>query len=494
MATRQKWPSRYIYILAAIGCAAGLGNFWRFPMLAYEYGGSAFIIALLISNILIVYPLVMFETIIGQRFQAGAPKSMEKLKKGTAWIQWIPLFALIFILMYYAPIMAWGVKYLFQAFSGEFLADPSTYFATDILHLTDSVGERGMFNSGLFQALLASYAVVAVCMWKGIGSVSHVVKFTATAPFILLFILLLRGVTLPGAEEGLRAFFVPDWSALKDIKLWQAAIGQSFFSASLAFGYFTMAGSHRSQRAEVPKSSIWIIAGNFGVSLLAGIAVFSTLGFMALQQGVPVSEAAQGGPMLAFSVMPTAISMMPAFKILLAVLLFLVIITLAIDSIFGIVESISAGFLDLKKKYSHELHTTLSILLVCFLGGIPFMFGAGLYYLDILDHFVGGYLLVFIGFLECFVAAYLVGPEKIRGWINETNTTLKIGKTFNYLLYIIPIVLGYILFAVLGQEFKTPYEGYPAWALTWIGGVPLAMVIILSLIFGYLTSRKESGK
>jgi NSS family neurotransmitter:Na+ symporter len=183
MTTRQKWPSRYVYILAAIGCAAGLGNLWRFPMLAYEYGGAAFILALIVSNIVIVYPLLMLETVLGQKYQAGAPEAMEKLKKGTAWIQWIPLIALTFLLMYYVPIMAWGVNYLFQSFSGEFLTNPSNYFTEKILGLTSGVGEPGTMQSGILMALVVSYILIIMSLRKGVQSVSQVVKFTATAPF-----------------------------------------------------------------------------------------------------------------------------------------------------------------------------------------------------------------------------------------------------------------------------------------------------------------------
>jgi NSS family neurotransmitter:Na+ symporter len=110
--SRPQWSSNFVYILAAIGSAAGLGNLWRFSMLAYEHGGAAFILALLVSNVLMVFPLVMMETIVGQKSQLGGPSAFEKLKPKTSWIQWLPVFGLIVLMLYYAPILAWGIKYL----------------------------------------------------------------------------------------------------------------------------------------------------------------------------------------------------------------------------------------------------------------------------------------------------------------------------------------------------------------------------------------------
>ena len=490
MSVRDRWPSQTIYVLAAIGFAAGLGNLWRFPMLAYQHGGAAFIVALVVSNILIIYPLLLFETMIGQKHQAGAPGSMERMRKGTAWIQWLPLLAHIFVLMYYAPVMAWAVTYLVDAFSGNFLAEPTTYFNREILHLTESIEDPGSLQIPILLALIFTYGLVLWCLRRGVQSVSQVIRFTATIPFLLLFLLMVRGVTLPGAGDGIRALLIPDWRALADLQLWQAAIGQSFFSAGLAFGYFTMSGSHRHEKAEIARSSIGILAGNLVVSLIAGLAVFSTLGFLANQQGVPLAEAAQGGPRLVFTVLPAAIAQMPFFQIGFAVILFLTVITLAVDSIFAVVESVAAGFMDLAKNQKKEFRTTALILTISFLGGIPITLGAGLYYLDILDHFVGGYLFMLVGALECFVGAYMIGSDKVRGWINETATSLRIGKWFNVMFYLTPFVVGGIFIAAMIREFEGLYGGYPIWSLWLFGGLPLLVIFILAPILGRLTSKR----
>ena len=490
MTDRHTWPSQFIYILAAIGCAAGLGNLWRFPMLAYEYGGAAFILAMLLSNIVIVFPLMMLETSIGQKAQAGPPKSMEKLRKGTGWIQWLAPITTLAVLVYYVPIMSWGITYMVDAFSGQFLEDPSNYFITDILHLSSGVSETGGIQTPILIALVVSYILILLSLRKGIKSMSKVIKFTATAPFVILLILLIRALTLPGADVGVNAFFVPDWSQLGNPELWQAAISQSFFSASLAMGYFIYAGGRRNVNAEIPKTSLWILVGNFTVSILSGLVVFATLGFMAQEQGVDISEATTSGPMLVFTVLPTAISMMPGFAITFAVLLFLAVITLAIDSIFGMFELSVASFMDLKKKHENELTTFKTIVAVTFVLGIPITLGSGLYYLDIMDHFITGYMFMVIGFLECCVVAYMVGPDKIRIWINNTADGIRIGKWFNVVIYCLPMLLGGLLLITFLNEIEATYGDYPGWAIISFGIAPLTIIFTLAALLHRKTRTK----
>jgi NSS family neurotransmitter:Na+ symporter len=458
-------------------------------MLAFEHGGGAFILASFLLYILMVYPLKMMETIIGQRYQLGGPQAFEKIKKGTSWIQWIPAFALMGVLFYYLPIFAWGTKYLVTSFSGAFLADPSNYFFSDILHITDSVTDAGSFQWQLLLGVLAGYAFTIYALRKNVLSLGPVVKITVTAPFVLLLILIIRGVSLPGAAGGLQTLFIPDWSALGDIKLWQAAMGQAFFSTNLAMGYYIISGSHRAKKGEIPKSSIWVLIGDFSTAILCATAIFSTIGFMAQQQGVAFADAVAGGPGLVFSVLPTAVSMMPWGIILFAALLFLIVITLAIDSIFGIVEIISGVFHDLW----HKVKFTRVVLILCgvlTLGSLPYLMGSGLYRLDITDHYIGGFLLMIVGMFEAFVLAYIVGAEKIRTWINETSTGLKIGKWFNVILYSAPFILGGLVSISLYKETQEVYGGYPMEYIIWWGFVPLGLVLGLSIVFGVITHRK----
>ncbi len=488
---RSTWNSNFSYILAAIGCAAGLGNLWRFPMLAYENGGAAFIIALLISNLFIVYPLLLSESVIGQKFRLAAPQSFEKFSKNTSWIQWIAVFSIFGILTYYTPIMAWGLTYMAHIFNPEFLANPSGYFTENIIQLTDNITDMGTFQFPILFAVLIGYALVLFALRKNVQTLSSVVKVTAIAPFILLFIMMIRGVTLPGAADGLALFLIPDWGSLFNIQLWQAAISQSFFSASVAMAYFILAASHRKKDEELPLSSLWILGGNFLVSLLSGLAVFSTLGFMAQSQGVGVSEVSQGGPMLIFSVLPTAISLMPTGVLFFALLLFIIFFFLAIDSIFGLLEAITGSFNDL---FGGEEKTYFSLLLrvvgVAMLLSLPYLFGAGLYYLDIVDHFISGFMLLLVGILESYVIAYKVGASTVRHWINDHARSFKIPALFDSLMKLTPIILSLLFIATLYKETQEWYGGYPKEYIIFLGFGSIVLILFCSWLFFFLGRKK----
>ena len=484
MATKQRWPSHMIFLLASIGFAAGLGNLWRFPMLAYRYGGGAFILALIICNIVVIYPLMLFEMGIGQKYRAGAPMSIERFRKGMAWSQWIPILAQVFILMYYMLVFGWSLVYLVESLRGEFLKQPSTYFTDSILQQSANISQPDGIRWVLLAGLFAGYLLVYICMRGGLRSISKVVRYTATAPFLLLFILLIRGVTLPGAGVGLSALLIPDGSALLDLSLWREALGQSFFSSGLAFGYYTMAAGYREDRAEIPRAGLVILVGNLAVSLLAGAVVFSTLGFMAHQQGVPLAEVTQGGPMLVFSAFPTAIAEMPFFAQGFAFIFFLMVVSLAIDSIFGAIKCVTAAFADLWGGALSEHRLTVIILVIAFLGGIPLTTGAGSYYLDVMDHYLGGYLFMLVGAIEAVIAAWIVGTPRVRAMINECSGKIRIGRWYDWVMRVIPLLVGGLFLYAISGEFQQLYGGYPLWTHLVFGALPLLVVIVMSIWLG----------
>jgi len=485
MKMRERWPNKFVYIIAAIGAAAGLWNLWRFPMLAYEHWWWAFIFALLISNIFIVLPLVLLESVLWQKYQSCWPKIFQKIKAGSSWIQWLPIIAMIFIFMYYAPIMAWAEVYLVKSFSWWFLAEPVSYFANNIIWLSSSISIWWGLQWWILIALFVSFVFVFLSLWKWLKSVSNVLKFTVPIPFILLVILWIQWVGLPWGMEWLAVLFKPEWSALADINLWQAAIWQSFFSASLAFGYFMFASSHRWKNDELTKSSILILAWNFLASLLSGIAIFSTIWFMAKEQGKAFFDVITWWSQLIFSVLPTAISLMPFFKIGFAVLLFIVVITLALSSIFAFVEVIVWAFMEVWSKRISWLKSILVLLIFVFLGSIPYVFGAWSYYLQITDHFVGWYIFMLIWILESLLVWFVLWFWKTRNWINECSS-IKFWRWLKRYFWFIPVVLIFIFVSALFQEwFK--YQWFPFIYIFVFGIVPL----ILTFAISFFLSKKQ---
>ncbi|MFH1317804.1 MAG: sodium-dependent transporter [Candidatus Omnitrophota bacterium] len=490
MEKRQRWPSRMIFIFAAIGSAVGLGNIWRFPYLAGKYGGGAFLIPYLIMLFLLGVPLLIMEFAIGQRMQVGAVGSFRKIKRKLAGIGLGSVLCGFIVVSYYAVIMGWCLIYLIYSFTLKWGADTKSFFFDNVIHLSKDVGEVGFISVEIIFALVIVWALIYFSVWKGIKSVSKVVLVTMPLPIILLFILLIRGITLPGAIDGIIFYLKPNFGALLDFEVWSAAMSQIFFTLSLAFGIMIAYASYQHESSDISKSAIITALVNSGISIIAGFCVFSTLGYMASRSGVPVSELAASGPSLAFIVFPKALSLIP-FASVFAVLFFVMLITLGIDSAFSLVEAASTVIHD---RYSHIRKEDVS-LYVCVFGficGIIFATFAGLYYLDITDHFITNYGLVLVGLLEVLAIGWLYGANKLRNYVNHVSE-IKIGKWWNTLIkFIIPVFLIVLLIANFIRDIKHPYEGYPQWAIFCFGWGLIIGVLLLSCLSVFFSRQKNN--
>ncbi len=302
---------------------------------------------------------------------------------------------------------------------------------------------------------------------------------TVPLPIILLIVLLIRAFTLDGAMTGIAAYLTPNFNALFDSEVWIAAFSQIFFSLSIALGIMIAYSSYNRKDSDINKNAFTIGITNSVISILVGFVVFGTLGFMAEQQGVGVSEVVTSGPGLAFIMFPKALSLMP-FASVFSVLFFIMLITLAIDSAFSMVEAIDTTITD--KTKMKKKHVALIVCTLGFLAGIIYTTNAGLYFLDIVDHFVINISLIVIGILECIAVGWIFGAEKMRAYINKVSD-VKIGKWWSAAIkYVIPISLAVILALQLKAEFAENYGGYPDWAIMvgWLFVlVPLAIAFLI---------------
>ncbi|HXK49481.1 MAG TPA: sodium-dependent transporter, partial [Clostridiales bacterium] len=205
---RERWSSRYIFLFAAVGSAVGLGNVWKFPYLAYKYGGGAFLIPYLVALIVLGIPILAMEFAIGQKMQSGAIKSFADIHKKAAGIGLAAIFAGFVVVVYYSAVMAWSFIYLFKSFASElpWCSDSKAYFFNDVLHISPSVGEIGGIGLPIFLALILVWVSIYFSIWKGVKSVGAVVKVTMPLPVILLVVLFIRGITLEGSGAGIAAY------------------------------------------------------------------------------------------------------------------------------------------------------------------------------------------------------------------------------------------------------------------------------------------------
>lgn len=481
---RDRWPTRAAFVFAAIGSAAGLGNLWRFPYLTYKYGGGAFLVPYLIALFVTGIPLLILEFALGQKIQKGAVDAFAAIRRKFSGVGWWAIITSFLIISYYAAIMGWTLIYLIASFNVKWGADTNDYFFNKVLHISPAISNIGGINLTLVIALFVAWLLVYLCIFKGVRGVSKVVMVTVPLPVIFIIILVIRAVTLPGAGAGLVFYLKPSLKALLDTEVWIAAFSQIFFTLSLAAGIMIAYASYQKRRADVTKNAIITALANSGISILAGFAVFGTLGYMAMKQGVAVPEVVSSGLSLAFVAFPKALSLMP-FASVFSVIFFLTLISLAIDSAFSIVESISTVLCDKIKKAKREIIAGV-VCVFGFLAGIIYTTNAGLYFLDIVDHFLTNFSLIAIGILECIVIGWIFGAKKMREFFN-TVSDFKIGRWWDISIkFITPIVLIVILVVQLVKEIKVPYGGYPMWAI-YLGW----LVVVVPLIVAFLIRQKK---
>ena len=296
-AKREAFSSRNVFILAAIGSAVGLGNIWRFPYVAYTNGGGAFVIPYLVALLTAGIPLLFFDYALGHRYRAAPPLALRRAgRKWTEVVGWWQVLVCFVIGVYYAAILAWAAMYFFFSFTEAWGDDPAGFLMGEFLQVaeTPAVGFDFVPQIAIPMAVVwvLTIGVIALGVKKGIARANTIMIPLLAVMFLILVI---QAVTLPGAMDGLNAFFTPNWAALADPGVWAAAYGQIFFSLSVGFGIMITYSSYLRRRTNLSGSGLVVAFANSGFELLAGIGVFSALGFLMQATGRPMEDVAAGG-------------------------------------------------------------------------------------------------------------------------------------------------------------------------------------------------------
>ncbi|OYD55952.1 sodium-dependent transporter, partial [Fictibacillus aquaticus] len=338
MENRQQFASRYGFIMAAVGSAVGLGNIWRFPAVAYENGGGAFLIPYLIALLTAGIPLLILEFTMGHKYRGSAPLSYFRMNKGSEWLGWWQVLIAFVISTYYAVIIAWALSYTVFSFDLKWGDKPDAFLLGEYLKVADP-GVFGSLVPGVLIPLAIVWVVTIGVLFKGVAKgIEKLNKIFLPLLFIMFTLIVIRAVTLDGAAEGLNAFFEPRWDLLTSGKVWVAAYGQIFFSLSIAFAIMITYSSYLPKKSDINNNAFITGFANSGFELLAGIGVFAALGFMAQQQGVPVDQVVKSGIGLAFMVFPSIINSFPGLNELFGVLFFLSLVFAGMTSLISIVE------------------------------------------------------------------------------------------------------------------------------------------------------------
>lgn len=480
--SRDQWGTRLGFILAAIGSAVGLGNIWRFPYVAASNGGGAFLFPYFFAIVTAGIPILILEFTIGHKFRGGAPVALGRMNKKWEWLGWFQSAVAFFITTYYVAIISWAISYIGYAMTQAWGTDTKGFFFGTYLKLTESPLDFGGIQLKVLIPFLVVWAVSYFILSKGVKSgIEKANKIMIPALLILTAIIVLRGITLPGAIDGLNYLFTPQWDMIMQPKVWIAAYGQIFFSLSIAFAIMIAYSSYLPEKTDIVNSAFITAFSNHGFELFAAIGVFSVLGYMAQAQGVPVSEVATAGVGLAFIVFPQAINALPALNGPIGAVFFTALVFAGTTSFISIIEAFTSGIMD---KFNWPRKKALNICMgTAFVVSFIFVTGAGLYLLDIVDYFINSFGVVIGGLIEVILVGWFFNLEEMRQHANKYSD-FAIGSWWNIMIrFVTPVVLGYMTIQNLIDNMKKPYEGYPLNALMSFGWGAFAACIILAFIF-----------
>ena len=498
MENRPQWGTRAGFIFAAVGSAIGLGNIWRFPAVAYENGGGAFFLPYLFALLTAGIPLLILEFTMGHKYRGSAPLSYARMNKKYEWIGWWQVGIAFVISVYYAAIIAWAMSYSVFSFNLSWGEETQNFLFGDYLQLVNP-GEVGSIVPGVFIPLLIVWAVTLGVLFKGVKRGVELANRIFIPTLVVLFlIIVVRALTLDGAVDGLNAFFKPDWSAISSGKVWVAAYGQIFFSLSIAFAIMITYSSYLPRKSDITNNAFITGFSNSSFELLAGIGVFSILGFLAFTQGSEVAEVVKAGPVLAFAVFPTIINELPALNQLFGFLFFGSLVLAGLSSLISIVETYVAGVQD-----KFNISRTKAVL---YGGGLAGVFSiliatqGGLWFLDVMDYFINSFGVALAGLVQIIVVVWfakeLTNLQQHANSVSDIKLNGILGLWWKASLAVItPLVLGYMMIQSLIDNVKNVYgAGDGITRLFTIGfGWSIAIgVIVLGIVLSKLRWSKET--
>ena len=435
---REQWNSRIGFILATVGSAVGLGNVWRFPTVAVQSGGGAFVLLFLAIVLVIGVPAIIVELTLGRRSQKNILGTFLTLAPGSKW--WLAglfgLIAVFVILSFYSVIAGWAAIYFVASLLGIFNG-LETEGLTLLFGEIAGFGFISLLAQGIF--MLATIIIVSTGITGGIERWS---KFLMPGIIVILFVLLGRTLLLEGAWEGVLWFLTPDLSQINlDVAL--SAIGQVFFSFSLGMGAILTYGSYLSPRENIPQSAILIGFADVAIAMLMGLIIIPALFVFNVQPEV--------GPGIIFVTLPAIFNTMTGSMIWSA-LFFLMLTFAALTSAVSLLEVGVAYFID-ARKWSRRA-ATFALGTIIFIIGVPSNLSQGIWsdvlifgrdFLDLMDFTASSILLPLGGFFTVVFLAWIWGTDNALKELNRGPSAFMWGSVWAFLVkYIIPVAILYI--------------------------------------------------
>lgn len=435
---RSSFSGKIGFVLAAAGSAVGLGNIWRFPYLAAKYGGGIFLLTYILLAVTFGFALMTAEIAIGRKTRLSAVKAFGSLNPKWSFLGVLSSAVPMIILPYYCVIGGWVIKYLLSFLTGQARAAAGdSYFTSFISQPLEPL----LF---LCAFAVATAVVVLSGVEKGVEKVSRVLM-----PVLVLLSLLLSGYicTRPGAWEGIKFYLIPDFSRFSPMTV-LAALGQLFYSMSLAMGIMITYGSYMKKDVSLEKSVRQIELFDTGIALIAGLMIVPAV--FVFSGGA--ADAMGAGPGLMFVTLPKVFGEMP-FGAVTGTVFFLLVLFAALTSAISLMETIVSILHD-RLKWSRRF-TCLVVLCMAILLGIPSSLGFGIWdgvrllgmsILDFFDFLSNSVLMPVVALLTALFVSYVAGVKTVTDEAEQGGASFHHKKMFTFIIrYLAPICIVAIL-------------------------------------------------
>ncbi len=441
---REHWGSKLGFVLAAAGSAVGLGNIWKFPYVTGSNGGAAFVLIYLLFVLILGLPIMIAELVIGRHTEKDPVGAFKLMAGRSPWtiVGYLGVLSGFFILSFYSVVGGWTIGYIVKSISGSVAA----------LHDSDSAKSLfSAFTSDPLQMIFYNLLFIVSCMFiviKGIkNGVERWNKILMPLLFIILFVLIGKGLTMEGGLSGLSFFLKPDFSKITAASI-IAAMGQAFFSLSLGMGAMITYGSYLSPNEKILNSAFYIVILDTLVAILAGLAIFPAVFAMNMSP--------QEGAGLIFHIIPVVFGNMP-YGSIFSVLFFILLFIAALTSGISLLEVITAYTIDeLGWKRQRAVLVFGSII---FLLGIPSALSFGvladakllgaLTFFDFMDKLTTNYMLPIGGFCIAVFLGWKYGLDKTIHELDPDTKIISLKELWAFFIKFISPVLVLILFIML---------------------------------------------
>ncbi len=446
MEKREKFSSRIGFILISAGCAIGLGNVWRFPFIAGQYGGAAFVLVYLFFLLILGLPIMVMEYAVGRASQRSIAVSFQKLEpSGSKW-HWYSYFGMAgnyLLMMFYTTVAGWMICYFFKMLKGDFVQKTPAQVGNIFGDMLSNPGTQIFW---MLVVIILGFLVCSLGLQKGVEKITTIMM---SCLFFVIIVLIIRSVTLSGAAKGLKFYLVPDFGAMKEHGIRTvifAAMGQSFFTLSLGIGAIAIFGSYIDKSRRLTGEAINVAVLDTLIALMSGLVIFPACSAFGVSP--------DSGPNLVFITLPNVFNEMPGSRIWGA-LFFLFMSFAALSTIIAVFQNILSFAQDLwgwslKKSIIFNVIIITILSLPCALGFNVWSFlqplGAGSTIQDLEDFIVSNNILPLgsLVYLLFCVTRYGWGWKNFKEEANAGEGIKFPSWTRMYVTYILPLIVIFI--------------------------------------------------